>query len=158
MGTDKVLFGTLLINKKINLMRKIIFIFWLILMALSAVCQESSPAYKEIKALLQNQGYTIAEEQYANLSQGKVAVHTRTFHEGNSYKIVGMSDDSDVTDVDIFLKDMNGNVYDKDSDTSAFAVILFSPTFTRKMKVEIKNHASNDPRYESRCRIIIGYK
>ena len=141
-------------------MRKIIFIFCLQLFPLFIFCQEESSTYIEVKALIKNRGYSIKSnsERYANLSQGQEAGDNWTFYAGTSYIIVTLSDDDDVTDMDLYLKNTDGSVYTKDTDTDAIAVIQFSPGFTRDMKVVMKNYSSRTPNYKSRCRYIIGYK
>lgn len=114
--------------------------------------------YKEIKALLLSEGYEVSTEQYADLAQGETAGHTKTFYEGNDYIIVAVSDDDDVSDVDIYLNYTNGDNYDKDTSVDNSAILTFSPSFTREMRVVIKNYASSTPTYQSRCRFIIAYK
>ncbi|MDR2495655.1 MAG: hypothetical protein LBD21_00785 [Tannerellaceae bacterium] len=134
------------------------FIMILIIISAQASAQVGSVAYREAKALIINNGYKIASEQYADLAQGESATYTKEFYKGNEYIIIGMSDDSDVNDVDIYLKSTDGEEYTKDADSSDVAVVRFEPSFSRSMRVVIKNYDSDTPTYESRCRILIGYK
>jgi hypothetical protein len=114
--------------------------------------------YLELKAYLISEGFSIATEQYADLKQGGTAGHNRTFYSGTSYVIVAVSDDNDVSDVDIYVNYTSGETYMKDTDPSNCAVVQFTPSFKRDMRVVIKNHTSRTPNYASRCRFIVGYK
>ncbi|MDR2475381.1 MAG: hypothetical protein LBD45_05940 [Bacteroidales bacterium] len=137
-------------------MKSIFIVVMLAIFALPMFGQSSK--YKEARAYLLNEGYSISTEQYADLAQGETAGHTKTFYKNSEYFIFAISDDSDVTDVDIYLNDASGSIYTKDTDTSNVAVVTFSPSFTREMRVVMKNYASNTPSYKSRCRILIAYK
>ena len=150
------------LNVKPNLetfvaMRKFLLVFLLIpLFSFNVYCQ--SGALNEIRDWLKHNGYKILPEQVANLKQGESAHHSRTFYKEYEYVIIGLSDDDDVTDVDLFLQRMDGTEFDKDDDSDDSALINFDPTFTREMKVVIKNYSSRTPNYASKCRIIIAYK
>lgn len=134
---------------------KRIVIFLFLFVSIKSYCQSS---YSELKAYLKNQGYSISTEQYADLKQGETAGHTKEFYKGTSYVIVAMSEDNDVKDVDIYLNNLDGSEYLKDTDTESVAVIKFDPSFTRSMRVVVKNYRSDTPYYASRCRFIIAYK
>ena len=114
--------------------------------------------YFELMGRLSHNGYSISTDRYADLKQGQTTSYTRTFYEGTEYLIFGLSDDNDVLDVDIYLYRMDGTEYDKDTDSESVAVVEFYPSFTREMKVTVKNYSSLTPNYASRCRIIIAYK
>lgn len=125
---------------------------------IGAKAQEGSQKYKEVLSLLESKGYSISVEQYALLEEGEEAGHTKTFYAGTSYVIVACSDDSDVNDVDVFLNNTSGTTYDQDADSADVAVVEFNPSFTREMRVNIKNYSSETPYYASRCRFVIAYK
>ena len=127
-------------------------------LVVSTTAMGQSAHYRELKAYLINEGFSISTEQYADLAQGETAGHTKTFYKGTSYVIIAVSDDNDVRDVDIYLNNTNGGEYDKDTSTESYAVLKFEPSFTRDMRIVIKNYASNTPYYSSRCRFIIAYK
>ena len=139
-------------------MKKFVLLCLIQILWLYGFSQEQSTKYKELKGYLQSKGYSISTEQYANLAQGGEATYVKTFYENTSYAIIAMSDDSDVIDVDVYLKYKNGTVYSKDTDAENVAIITFDPSYTRDMQVVIKNYSSRTPNYKSRCRFIIGYK
>jgi len=117
---------------------KMLLILLIPLFSLNIYCQSK---YSETIDYLKNKGYKISADQYADLKQGGSASYTKTFYEGTTYMIVGLSDDNDVQDVDIYLKRMDGTDYDKDTDTERIAVVQFSPTFTREMKKLLFSHS-----------------
>ena len=137
-------------------MKKVVLLCFIHLLCFSVSGQ--SARYNEAKGYIRDKGYSISAEQYADLSQGAEAGYTKTFYEGLSYIIIAMSDDADVTDVDVYLRYPSGTAYDKDADSDRLAVIHFTPTYTREMRVVVKNYASNTPNYKSKCRILIGAK
>jgi hypothetical protein len=141
-----------------NCMKKIIVLSFIILFSNYSFSQSQSARYKELRGLLISEGYSISTEQYADLKQGGTAGYTKTFYEGTSYVIVAISDDSDVSDVDVYLRYTDGTEYSKDTDSESLAILKFNPTYTREMRVVIKNYASRTPNYASRCRFIIAYK
>ena len=117
-----------------------------------------STKYRETLAYLKSEGYTVKTEQNASLKQGETAGHTNTFYKGTSYIFVAMSDDPDVSDVDIFLKETDGTEYSKDTDDKPIAIVQFEPSFDRQMRVVIKNYKSSTPSYASTVRFVIAYK
>ena len=123
-----------------------------------AFSQNGTSDYNEVLSLLKDKGYTISTEQVADLKQGETAYHFKTFYNNLDYVIVAMSDDDDVSDVDIYLYEDNGDEYTKDTDTKNVAVVKMSPLVTREMKIVIKNYASNSPNYASKCRFVVAYK
>jgi hypothetical protein len=123
-----------------------------------AFSQSGSSEYRQVLSLLKDKGYSISTEQVADLKQGETAYHFKTFYKNLDYVIVAMSDDDDVTDVDVYLYEEDGDEYTKDTDTKNVAVVKMSPLLTRDMKVVIKNYASNSPNYASKCRFVIAYK
>ena len=112
----------------------------------------------ELKSYLASEGYSVSTEQYADLAQGSTAGHSKSFYSGNKYVIVAISEDGDVTDIDIYLYRADGSEYSKDASSSKVAILEFEPTFSREMRVVIKNYASNTPYYKSRCKFLIFYK
>lgn len=144
--------------RKINISLKIAITLVLLCTTMFAFSQSGSAAYHEVLSLLKDKGYSISTEQVADLKQGETAYHFKTFYQNLDYVIVAMSDDDDVTDVDIYLYEQNGDEYTKDTDTKNLAVVKMSPLVTRDMKIVIKNYASNSPNYGSKCRFVVAYK
>jgi len=128
-----------------------------------AYCQNQAKGlrYFTARAALIADGYTICEDRYSDLSQGDQANFYRTFYHNTSYKIIAISDDTDVKDIDIFVYyyDSNGeHSYTSDNDESAISVVKFTPYIDRYLKVVYKNYASRTPYYESTVRLLVGYK
>ncbi len=112
----------------------------------------------ELRAYLRKEGYSISTEQYAYLSKGEKAGHTKTFYDGTQYAIVAYSENSDVKDVDIYLYDEDGSLLVKDTDSDTFAIISYTPYTTREMRAVIKNYDSYSSTKEYKCEFIIAYK
>ena len=138
-------------------MKKLLLLFSLTL-GLSISMLAQGPLYKEMKALLKSEGYTISEEYYSDLAEGAFFYNTKMFYTDNHYLIVALSDDADVQDVDLYLYEEDGSEYEKDTDTDAMAVIHFEPVVGRTMKMSVKNYDSDTPNYESRCWLIVAFK
>jgi len=47
---------------------------------------------------------------------------------------------------------------DKDADTSWDARIDFTPSWSRTLKIVVKNYDSDTPNYASKCWVIVAYK
>jgi len=127
----------------------------LIVASMAATAQTNYDTYKQ--TLIDN-GYTIADDKYCDLSEGQTCKAFHTFYHGNDYKVVAFSNDGDVTDIDVYLYDADGDVVDKDADATDLAVVNFSPTKTGEYKIIWKNYASNSPKTESRVRCFVAYK
>jgi len=130
-----------------------------VLMATVSMAATAQTNYETYKRTLENNGYTIAYDGYCDLSEGQTCKAFHTFYKGNDYKVVAFSNDGDVTDIDVYLYEKNGDdQIDKDADATDLAVVNFSPSYTRECKIVWKNYASNSPKTESRVRCFICYK
>ena len=139
-------------------MKKVFYLLLFTIISSTAFAQIGSVEYREVKDYLNNLGFKITNELYADLAQDESTEHVATFSSDKDYILIGMSDDEDVNDVDIYLYTMDDDVFEKDTDETNVAVITFEPKFTRKMKVIVTNFDSDTPGYESRCRILIAEK
>src|SRR3569833_128362 len=124
--------------KKINISRRILIITVMLFISAMGFAQSGSSEYRQVLALLKDKGYSISTEQVADLKQGETAYHFKTFYKNLDYVIVAMSDDDDVTDVDVYLYEEDGDEYTKDTDTKNVAEVKLSRLVTRDMKVVIK--------------------
>jgi hypothetical protein len=121
--------------------------------------QQEGWTYALAKASLTSQGYTICEDKYGDLGQGQTAYFYRTYYANTTYRIVAISDDNDVRDVDIYVYYSDGTtVYTKDDDESPVSIVSFTPYVNRYLKVVFKNYASRTPDYRSTVRLLVGYK
>jgi hypothetical protein len=104
-------------------------------------------------------GYTISKEMEVNISEGQTGYSYKTFYEGLTYIVYAMSEDGDVTDIDVYVYDTSDDeILKRDTEADDVAVVSFTPNKEIDGKVVIKNYKSSDPNYESRCRYIIAYK
>jgi len=133
----------------------ILGIFFIILSATSLSAQNIGA---EIRAYLKKEGYSISTEQYAYLSEGEMAGHTKTFYSGTEYAIIAYTEDYGVKDIDVYLYDDDGSVLVKDIETERFAIIEYKPYISREMRAVIKNYESESSIKEYKCKFIIAYK
>lgn len=64
-----------------------------------------------------------------NMNPGYYNQVDRTFYRGNTYALVGVGD-SRVSDLDLKVYDENWNLIDSDEDSTAVAVVSFTPRWT----------------------------
>ncbi len=112
----------------------------------------------ELKAYLRKEGYSISTEQYAYLSKGGKAGHTKKFYDGTDYAIIAYSEESGVKDIDIYLYDEDGSLLVKDTDSKKIAIVTYSPYTTREMRAVIKNYDCSSSTKKYDCKFIIAYK
>jgi hypothetical protein len=117
--------------------------------------------YEGVKSYITSLGYTISssDDLYSSLKVGEYYTRDRTFYAENSYVIVAMSDDRDVTDVDLTLYYPSYNKWKEDTSVNRIAVIEFSPSYRwDNCHIRYKNYASSTPTYASRVYMFVAYK
>ena len=114
--------------------------------------------YYNVRDYLEGKGYTISKDVYADIAEGETVYYWKTFYANTTYLIYGFSDDDNVNDLDLYVYYEDGELYTHDSEDDATPVITFTPSYTRTMKVILKNYNSTTPDDESRCRFFIVYK
>ena len=114
--------------------------------------------YKDVLAQLRLDGYTIVTQSYGTLKQAESAYKLYSFLPYRDYIIVGISNDYNVTDVDLHVYDKHGYVYEKDDGPDDVAVVHIYTYSTQQMKVMIKNAKTDTPDDKSTCRFVIAYK
>lgn len=137
-------------------MKRILFLIAICASLLSAYAQ--SPRTLEMRAKIRDAGYSIYEEKTYNLKKGATASYTRTFYSSTQYAIVAISEDTDVSDIDIMLYETSGDLYKQDTEADATPIVDFAPSVTRSMKVVVKNYNTSTPNYASPVRLIIAGK
>src|SRR5689334_16011655 len=134
----------------------------LILLALTSFCFNNGSAdadkYGYIKQALEDENYTVVKDIYGDIAQGETVYYWKTFSANTTYAIYGFSEDNDVKDLDIEVQNDDGTTYVRDSKTDNEPVVVFTPSYTRTMKVIMKNYRSDTPDYESRCEFFIAAK
>jgi hypothetical protein len=114
--------------------------------------------YNLARQSLLDQGYAICENKYCDLLKGETSFFYRTFYARTEYKIVAISDDNDVTDVDLLVYYNDGSLYFKDTDDTSIGVVTFILSESKFLKVVFKNYASSTPDYRSTIRVLVGYR
>ena len=136
--------------KKIYL--PIIFIFSISLL----LAQKSEE--KDLKALMQELGYSWAETKTVKLSKGASEYFWRTFYSGNEYAILTFSENSNVYDMDLHLYDEHGSLIDKSITDDSFEMIEFTQNDTKQVKVVINNYKCSPDQVVYKCKFMIFYK
>jgi hypothetical protein len=113
--------------------------------------------YKEVISMLKADGYNISNEYYATLKEGETAYNFKTFYGYTNYIIVAISNDLNVSDLDLYVYN-NGSLYAKDDKSDEIAVTHIYTYVSKYMKVVVKNAASDTPEDESTCRFVVAYK
>lgn len=134
----------------------------LILSVLTSFCFLSSftdaDKYYAIKQTLENHDYTIVKDIYGNIAQGETVYYWKTFYANTTYAIYGFSEDDNINDLDIEVQYDDGTTYMNDNGSDDEPVVVFTPSYTRTMKVILKNYSSDTPYDESRCDFLIAAK
>lgn len=134
--------------------------FILTLLTAFCLCSSFTDAnrYYRVKQALEDQGYTISKDIYGDIAQGETVYYWKTFYANNTYAIYGFSEDDNVNDLDLEVQYDDGTTYVSDSKSDALPVVVFTPGYTRTMKVILKNYDSDTPYDESRCEFFIASK
>jgi len=117
-----------------------------------------SDKYYAIKQTLEDHNYTILKEMYGDIAQGETVYYWKTFSANTTYAIYGFSEDDNVSDLDIEVQYDDGTTYTSDNGSNDEPVVVFRPSYTRTMKVILKNYRSDTPYDESRCEFMIAAK
>jgi hypothetical protein len=134
-------------------------LFLIALIAAFSIQIHAQSVYQKARDKIEGMGYTISKEMEVNISEGQTGYSYKTFYEGLTYIIYAMSEDRDVSDIDIYVYDTSDDeILKRDAEDDDVAVVSFTPNRDIEGKVVIKNYKSSDPNYESRCRYIIAYK
>jgi len=133
-----------------------------ILLALTSLCIFSSftdaDKYYYVKQALENKNYTVVKDIYGDIAEGETVSYWKTFYANTTYAVYGFSEDEDVKDLDIEVQYDDGTTYTRDNEADSEPVVVFTPSYTRTMKVILKNYRSDTPGYESRCEFLIAAK
>ncbi|TKK65972.1 hypothetical protein FC093_18385 [Ilyomonas limi] len=134
----------------------------LTMLLLASLCLVSSftnaDKYYVIKQILEDHKYTIVKDIYGYIAQGETVYYYKTFYANTTYAIYGFSEDENVNDLDIEVQYSDGTTYMNDSGSDDEPVVVFTPSYTRTMKVVLKNYSSYTPDDESRCEFLIAAK
>lgn len=87
--------------------------------------------------LLEGQGYTVSHGLVDRLEQGEVYEEYRTLYANNDYKIVGLGGPG-VKDFDMYVYDSDGDIVEKDADTTNVPIISFHVSETGRYRIKSK--------------------
>ncbi len=109
---------------------------------------EASSRLGKLIARANKDGYSLYNNQFSVgggwLRQGQnnwVSLYTITLEAGKSYRLMAAGD-ADARDVDLQVKDLDGNEKAVDADTKSEAVVDFSPRITQKYLVRVRLYDS----------------
>ena len=83
-------------------MKKMIITAMLLLATTSVSFTQGKGKYYRVLGYVEDKGYTVSKNEYANLEQGEYANIRKEYYKGNSYLLVAFSDNDDV-DMDLYL-------------------------------------------------------
>ena len=112
----------------------------------------------DVQRIVENQGFTVATERYAYLSEGETTSFYRKFYKGNEYLIIAYSEEYGVKDLDIYLYDEDDSLLERDARNEGYAIVGFSPSYTRSLKIVVKNYDSESSLKEYNCKFLVAYK
>lgn len=140
-------------------MKKIILTCFIAVIAATAFGQNSAQ-YDRVVKMMKNKGWTQTDvNRWADLKEGGyTSWWSRHFYSSLEYAVVAFSDDSDVEDVDVEVRDMDDDLIAKDDDEEAIAIARFTLDEAQSLKIKMTNYSSETPSYASRCRYLIFYK
>ena len=142
---------------------KKLFLFIAFILLINIGVFSQNQRYYDIRNFIVNLGYTVDENTnvwHQDLTEKNWFYNYKTYYYGKSYILVAFSQDEDVTDIDLWLCDLDGvSTFKKDTDIENIAILYFNPAETYyNMKTIVQNYKSNYPSYSSTCWLIIGYK
>jgi len=108
---------------------------------------------------MRDDGWTLANDRVADLKEGdSTPWWYRTFSQDLTYKIAAFSEDDDVLDLDLEVRYPDGTLYKKDVELDPVAVVVFTPSVDRYLKIKITNYESDTPYYASECKYLVFFK
>lgn len=140
-------------------MKKLLLTCFIAVVTATAFSQNSAQ-YERVVKLMKNKGWTQTDvNRWADLKEGGyTSWWSRHFYSALEYAVVALSDDPDVEDVDVEVRDMDDNLIAKDDDEDDVATARFTLDDAQSLKIKMTNYSSETPSYASRCRYLIFYK
>lgn len=140
-------------------MKKTIILCFITIMAVAASGQNSAQ-YDKVVKMMKNKGWTQTDvNRWADLKEGGyTSWWSRHFYSSLEYAVVAFSDDPDVDDVDVEVRDMDDKRIAIDDDNSNIGMARFTLDKAQSLKIKMTNYSSETPSYASRCRYLIFYK
>jgi len=138
-------------------MKKTILIL-VVLISLFQTTHAQGEKYRVAKNYYIKKGYSIGQEWYNDLEQGQYFTKSFSFENNAEYAVVALSEDNDVRDVDIEILTAAGDIYEKDTQVDALAIVSFTPSFTRNLTIKVLNYRSRTPDYASRVYFFVAYR
>lgn len=105
---------------------------------------------------LRSNYYTVVENGYCDVAQGGECSFFLTCKSGYKYRIYSSSDDGDVKDVDIWVKNSVDEWVRRDIDELDWAFLEWTQYNTTTYKIVYKNIRSYTPNSRSRLWCVVG--
>jgi len=139
-------------------MKRILITCAIIVMAMTAFGQSKEQA--RVEKFMKDKGWTQTDvNRWADLKEGGyTSWWSRHFYSALEYAVIAFSDDPDVEDVDVEVRDMDGDIIAEDKDSDDWGIATFTLDEAQSLKIKMTNYSSKTPSYASRCRYLIFYK
>jgi hypothetical protein len=111
-----------------------------------------------IKAKMSSDGYTLSSDDYFTISEGQEKYRERTIYPNNEYVAIAFPTEDGLLDADVYMKELDGRLIAKDSDTDPVSVVQWEPDHSRTVRFWIKNYNSVRSGYSYDCHFLIFYK
>jgi len=140
-------------------MKKAFLALSLIIITLTGFGQNSKE-YDRVVAYMKSEGYTqTADNRWADIKKGGYTTWwERSYYANLTYAVVAFSDDPDVYDIDVEVRDQNDALVAEDKSKDRWATATFTLNVGATLKIKMTNEGSNNPDNLSRCRYLIFYK
>jgi hypothetical protein len=140
--------------------KKLLFLFAVLIFfgTSTKIMSQGWDDYYKIKNALIENGFTVSKDVYQDLKEGETFKLEKDFYSGNDYVLVAFSIDGDVKDVDLYVYELDGDLYIKDATDANYALVEMSPQYSRNMTIKVKNYKSQTPSYLSKCLLLVAYK
>ena len=135
-------------------MKKLITIYLLIVTVFTLNAQKIS-IQRRLDNLKQN-GYDKYVDFEINIKQGQTGYKIYKFKKNTNYTILAYSEDTNVTDIDLFIYYPDGKLYMKNDDVSDILMCerFFKLNEEREFKIVVENHKSNRSNYTSKIWLV----
>jgi|GEM_PF-2715481 hypothetical protein len=107
---------------------------------------------------LQNEGYKIEKIVTARLLEKSSITYGYNFDKGKTYKMLAFSDNADVQDIDLFLKNNLGNTIKVDKHYHSHAALVFKPQQNGEFVVSALLYNSLSDMLKYPCTLIVAAK
>jgi hypothetical protein len=137
-----------------NLLQLVILLF---IISNISFAQTKEKKYEIVYDLIQD-NYKVASEYNYNIQNSYSKTIDRSFYETNDYCVIAVPTSSGVTDTDLYIQFESGNDYVKNDGSNTWAMVKFTPSYTRTMRIKVVNRNSSSSSASYNFDIIVLYK